>query len=81
MTTDYQQQKESQKEIRKITRRIQQIEDQLTLMEAREVEINQAMISTNDANQLMDLQKELDQLSQEQEELMEEWEDLSQGLE
>ena len=81
VTTDYQQQKESQKEIRKITRRIQQIEDQLTLMEAKEVELSQAMASTNDANQLMDLQKELDQLSQDQEELMEEWEVLSQGLE
>ena len=77
----YQQQKESQKEIRKITRRIQQIEDQLTLMEAKEAELSQAMASTNDASQLMDLQKELDQLSQEQEELMEEWEVLSQGLE
>ena len=81
VTTDYQQQKESQKEIRKITRRIQQIEDQLTLMEAKEVELSQAMANTNDANQLMDLQNQLDQLSQEQEELMEEWEVLSQGLE
>ena len=81
VTTDYQQQKECQKEIRKITRRIQQIEDQLTLMEAKEAELSQAMTSTNDASQLMDLQKELDQLSQEQEDLMEEWEVLSQGLE
>ena len=81
VTTDYQQQKESQKEIRKITRRIQQIEDQLTLMEAKEDELSQAMASTNDASQLMDLQNQLDQLSQEQEELMEEWEVLSQGLE
>ena len=81
VTTDYQQQKESQKEIRKITRRIQQIEDQLTLMEAKEAELSQAMASTNDASQLMDLQNQLDQLSQEQENLMEEWEDLSQGLE
>ena len=81
VTNGYQQQKESQKEIRKITRRIQQIEDQLTLMEAKEAELSQAMASTNDASQLMDLQKELDQLSQEQEELMEEWEVLSQGLE
>ncbi len=81
VTNGYQQQKESQKEIRKIMRRIQQIEDQLTLMEAKEAELSQAMASTNDASQLMDLQKELDQLSQEQEELMEEWEVLSQGLE
>ena len=50
-------------------------------MEAKEVELSQAMASTNDANQLMDLQNQLDQLSQEQENLMEEWEDLSQGLE
>ena len=81
VTNGYQQQKESQKEIRKITRRIQQIEDQLTMMEAKEVELSQAMASTNDASQLMDLQNQLDQLSQEQEELMEEWEVLSQGLE
>ena len=81
VTNGYQQQKESQKEIRKIMRRIQQIEDQLTLMEAKEVELSQAMANTNDANQLMDLQNQLDQLSQEQENLMEEWEDLSQGLE
>ena len=81
VTNAYQQQKESQKEIRKITRRIQQIEDQLTLMEAKEDELSQAMASTNDASQLMDLQNQLDQLSQEQEELMEEWEVLSQGLE
>ena len=81
VTTDYQQQKESQKEIRKITRRIQQIEDQLTLMEAKEADLSQAMANTNDANQLMDLQNQLDQVNQEQEELMEEWEDLSQGLE
>ena len=81
VTNGYQQQKESQKEIRKITRRIQQIEDQLTLMEAKEAELSQAMASTNDASQLMDLQNQLDQVNQEQEELMEEWEDLSQGLE
>ena len=81
LTNAYQQQKESQKEIRKITRRIQQIEDQLTLMEAKEADLSQAMANTNDANQLMDLQNQLDQLSQEQEELMEEWEVLSQGLE
>ena len=81
VTNGYQQQKESQKEIRKITRRIQQIEDQLTLMEAKEADISQAMTNTNDASQLMDLQNQLDQLSQEQEILMEEWEELSQGLE
>ena len=81
VTNGYQQQKESQKEIRKITRRIQQIEDQLTLMEAKEAELSQAMANTNDASQLMEFQNQLDQLSQEQENLMEEWEVLSQGLE
>ena len=50
-------------------------------MEAKEAELSQAMANTNDANQLMDLQNQLDQVNQEQEELMEEWEDLSQGLE
>ncbi len=81
VTPEYQPQKESQKEIRKITRRIQQIEDQLNLIEDKEADISQVMASTNDASQLMDLQNQLDQLSQEQEELMEEWEVLSQGLE
>lgn len=77
----YQQQKESQKEVRKITRRIQHIEGQLEMIESKEAEINQLMATSNDAEQLMALQKELDQITHEQEVLMEEWELLSEELE
>lgn len=81
VTTDYQQQKESQKEIRKVTRRIQQIEEELEDIEERESEITQAMTATNDAIQLMDLQEALDKLDKEQDMLMQEWESLNEALE
>ncbi|MGT2811342.1 ribosomal protection-like ABC-F family protein [Streptococcus minor] len=81
VTTDYQQQKESQKEIRKVTRRIQQIEEELENIEERESEITQAMTATNDAIQLMDLQEALDKLNKEQDMLMQEWESLNEALE
>lgn len=81
VTTDYQQQKESQKEIRKVTRRIQQIEEELENIEERESEITQAMTATNDAIQLMDLQEALDKLDKEQDMLMQEWESLNEALE
>lgn len=80
-TNDYQKQKENQKEIRKITRRIQQIEDRLDIIEAREAEIAEAMEETNDAVELIELQAELDKITQEQDQLMQEWEELSQELE
>lgn len=79
--SDYQKQKENQKEIRKITRRIQQIEDKLDIIEAREAEIAEAMEETNDAVELIELQAELDKITQEQDQLMQEWEELSQELE
>uniref|UniRef100_UPI0025E5FBE7 ABC transporter ATP-binding protein n=1 Tax=Streptococcus sp. UBA3373 TaxID=1947562 RepID=UPI0025E5FBE7 len=59
---DYQAQKANQKELRKLTRRIAEIENQLEDIEAREEGINQAMLATNDAVELVDLQKELDAL-------------------
>lgn len=80
-TNDYQKQKENQKEIRKITRCIQQIEDKLDIIEAREAEIAEAMEETNDALELIELQAELDKITQEQDQLMQEWEELSQELE
>lgn len=78
---DYQAQKANQKELRKLTRRIAEIENQLEDIEAREEAINQAMLATNDAVELVDLQTELDALSEQQEVLMSEWEELSEQVE
>lgn len=78
---DYQAQKANQKELRKLTRRITEIENQLEEIEVREEEINQAMLATNEASELIDLQKELDELTEQQENLMLEWEELSEKVE
>ncbi|MCO4525589.1 ABC transporter, ATP-binding protein [Streptococcus infantarius subsp. infantarius] len=78
---DYQSQKANQKELRKLTRRITEIENQLEEIEAREEEINQVMLATNEASELIDLQKELDELTEQQETLMLEWEELSEKVE
>lgn len=78
---DYQAQKANQKELRKLTRRITEIENQLEEIEAREEEINQTMLATNEASELIDLQKELDELTEQQENLMLEWEELSEKVE
>ena len=79
--SDYQAQKASQKEIRKLSRRIEQIENELETVEERLGKISIAMLETNDVMELSDLQKELDDLSVNQEALMEEWSDLSEQLE
>ena len=79
--SDYQAQKASQKEIRKLSRRIEQIENELETVEERLGKISIAMLETNDVMELSDLQKELDDLSVSQEALMEEWSDLSEQLE
>lgn len=78
---DYQAQKANQKELRKLTRRITEIENQLEEIEAQEEELNQAMLATNEASELIDLQKELDELTEQQENLMLEWEELSEKVE
>ena len=78
---DYQAQKANQKEMRKLSRRIEQIENELETIEERLEEISAAMLETNDVAELSDLQKELDDLSVSQEALMEEWSDLSEQLE
>ncbi|MCB4964992.1 multidrug ABC transporter ATP-binding protein, partial [Streptococcus mutans] len=62
-------------------RRIAEIEERLETIEARETEINEAMLTTNDFTQLADLQKELESVQTEQLELLEEWEELSRQLE
>ena len=79
--TDYQQQKVNQKEIRKITRRIESIESELEAIDERESHISNEMTQTNDAAQLADLQAELEEVQSNQTSLMEEWENLSQQLE
>ena len=77
---DYQAQKANQKELRKLIRRITEIENQFEEIEAREEEINQTMLATNEASELIDLQKELDELTEQQETLMLEWEELSEKV-
>ena len=78
--SDYQTQKANQKELRKLNRRISEIEEELEDIESREQEINEEMMTTNEATQLMDLQKELDAITNQQDILMLEWEQLSEQL-
>ncbi|WP_341931352.1 ABC-F family ATP-binding cassette domain-containing protein [Streptococcus pluranimalium] len=80
-STNYQQQKANQKELRKITRRIEAIESELDNIDSKEKTITQQMAESNDAMTLADLQKELDDIQSNQMLLMEEWEELSQSLE
>ncbi|WP_438838435.1 ABC-F family ATP-binding cassette domain-containing protein [Streptococcus pluranimalium] len=80
-STNYQQQKANQKELRKITRRIEAIESELDNIDSKEKAITQQMAESNDAMTLVDLQKELDDIQGNQMLLMEEWEELSQSLE
>lgn len=79
--SDYQQQKESQKEVRKLQRRLSEIEDLLESIEFSLVELNNQMLSTNDAGALIDMQKEIDDLNERQDALLTEWEKIGQELE
>ncbi|MBY5034836.1 ABC-F family ATP-binding cassette domain-containing protein [Streptococcus gallolyticus] len=78
---DYATQKANQKELRKLTRRITEIEERLDIIEAREAEITQEMLTINELGLLSDLQKELETIQNEQVDLMEEWEELSEQVE
>ncbi|MGT2866177.1 ABC-F family ATP-binding cassette domain-containing protein [Streptococcus fryi] len=78
---DYQEQKNTQKERRKLTRQLEDIETQLEQIETAIEELNQAMLVTNDTSELMRLQSELERLTLEQDELMLSWEDISEQLE
>ncbi|MEQ9763712.1 ABC-F family ATP-binding cassette domain-containing protein [Streptococcus sp. ZJ151] len=80
-STDYQQQKANQKEVRKIARRVEAIEAQLEMIDNQEADITEQMAQSNDAMALADLQKELDVIQENQMQLMEEWEVQSQLLE
>lgn len=78
---DYHRQKASQKEIRKLKRRLEDLESGLEEKEIQIAELQEAMTQTNDASRLMSLQQDLDVLTIDQEQLMEEWTDLSETLE
>ena len=77
---DYQAQKESQKEVRKLMRQIENLEAEIEELESQSQAISEKMLETNDASKLMELQAELDKISHRQEEAMLEWEELSEQV-
>ncbi|MBS5366537.1 MAG: ABC-F family ATP-binding cassette domain-containing protein [Streptococcus mitis] len=77
---DYQAQKESQKEVRKLKRQIENLEAEIEELESQSQAISEQMLETNDAGKLMELQAELDKISNRQEEAMLEWEELSEQV-
>ena len=77
---DYQAQKESQKEVRKLMRQIENLEAEIEELESQSQAISEKMLETNDAGELMELQAELDKISHRQEEAMLEWEELSEQV-
>ena len=77
---DYQAQKESQKEVRKLMRQIESLEVEIEELESQSQAISEQMLETNDADKLMELQAELDKISHRQEEAMLEWEELSEQV-
>lgn len=78
---DYHLQKQNQKELRKITRRIEQLEAEMEELDQKIQAITETMHSTNDAEDLVQLQSDLDQLTVYQEAVMEEWAELSEQVE
>ena len=77
---DYQAQKESQKEVRKLMRQIESLEAEIEELESQSQAISEQMLETNDADKLMELQAELDKISHRQEVAMLEWEELSEQV-
>jgi len=77
---DYQAQKESQKEARKLMRQIENLEAEIETLENQSQAISEQMLETNDAEKLMELQAELDKISHRQEAAMLEWEELSEQV-
>ena len=80
-SNDYHLQKQNQKELRKITRRLEQLEAEMEELDQKIQDITETMHSTNDAADLVQLQSELDQLTVQQEAVMEEWAELSEQVE
>ena len=77
---DYQAQKESQKEARKLMRQIESLEAEIEELESQSQAISERMLETNDTEKLMELQAKLDKMSHRQEEAMLEWEELSEQV-
>lgn len=80
LVNDYQAQKESQKEVRKLMRQIESLEAEIEELESQSQVVSEQMLETNDAGELMELQAELDKISHRQEEAMLEWEELSEQV-
>ena len=80
-SNDYHLQKQNQKELRKITRRIEQLESEMEELDQKLQVITETMHNTNNAEDLVQLQSELDQLTVQQEAVMEEWAELSEQVE
>lgn len=80
-SNDYHLQKQNQKELRKITRRIEQLEAEMEEIDQNIQAITETMHNTNDAADLVQLQSDLDQLTVQQEAVMEEWAELSEQVE
>ncbi|WP_455165783.1 ABC-F family ATP-binding cassette domain-containing protein [Streptococcus sp.] len=80
-SNDYHLQKQNQKELRKITRRIEQLEAEMEELDQIIQAITETMHNTNDAADLVQLQSDLDQLTVQQEAVMEEWAELSEQVE
>ena len=79
-SNDYHLQKQNQKELRKITRRIEQLEAEMEELDQKIQAITESMHSTNDAEDLVQLQSDLDQLTIQQEAVMEEWAELAERV-
>ena len=79
-SNDYHLQKQNQKELRKITRRIEQLEAEMEELDQKIQAITESMHSTNDAEDLVQLQSNLDQLTIQQEAVMEEWAELAEKV-
>ena len=77
---DYQAQKESQKEARKLMRQIESLESEIEELESKSQAISEQMLETNDAEKLMEMQAELEKISHRQEAAMLEWEELSEQV-
>ena len=77
---DYQAQKESQKEARKLMRQIENLEVEIEKLETQSQAISEQMLETNDAEKLMELQTELEKINHRQEAAMLEWEELSEQV-
>ncbi|MGF0112603.1 ABC-F family ATP-binding cassette domain-containing protein [Streptococcus sp. SGI.013] len=80
-SNDYQVQKANQKEYRKLQRRLSEIEARIEVIEVEMTKLEQEMALTNQADELMSMQAQLDQFIEEQEGLLSEWEELAERVE